>query len=394
MLAHMIGVAAMMRKSILSVVEAMLSLAKGQLLARIHKPKAQHLYVGRIAIATAILTASMMAEASAQSANRDARIDFQRRRSDILTTPSTILGATGTVASKRAQAIQMLAPAADEPEKPAPEFSFNVIAPFFFNSNANGAPQGQSESSGEGDPELKLTWGRQLKSAPIALSAILDTDMDRYTHFSDADGDKAYAALKSSFTDGSDDQDFIPFISYSATLTFKPTYQHLNATTHDINIGFDKTSNFDGNWNQQPSGSDTSAGTAWSVGLTSKLQRRETDGGASSTALYLQPSLSHTWSKHWNTTVEVDVVARGFDRSKDFSRRDLTINPFLDIQFIFPASWFGNEETDGGDGQKQSVFGTPKLDFLVSYLRVFSNKEDARIEVWSVGPILSTSWKF
>src|SRR5262249_36807147 len=75
------------------------------------------------------------------------------------------------------------APGLEQPAR-TPQFTFNVLAPALFNSNAQFLRSGGSETL-EGTPLVRLGWSSQLFDLPIRISTAASAETER---FADAPG--------------------------------------------------------------------------------------------------------------------------------------------------------------------------------------------------------------
>lgn len=324
----------------------------------------------------------MSVTANAQRANLDNRSDIQRSRIDsILGPPSQPSMDSQLIRTKRA-----LAAEEGQPATPAPAFTFSILAPLLFNSNAL-ATQSNPTAAPEGNPELQLGWKHELNGMPIRLSALIDVNADRYANVAGADQDVTYAILKAKYFNAADDQAYEPFFEYSPSLTFDPTFAGHAVIQNDFSIGVDKAFNFAGHFSRLAAGPETSAAAVLSFGFTTKVQRRLQHSEGNSYALYLIPSISYVFSEQWNMSFEIDTIRRRYDSADGFSRRDWLISPVLTVEFQPPEQWFGG-------AARQAAIGNPVIDFQLSFSQVSSNKSGASYNQWVAGPLLNTSWRF
>jgi hypothetical protein len=168
-----------------------------------------------------------------------------------------------------------------------------------------------------------LSWAAPLFDLPVRLSANVAVESDRFIESGGADLDKIGGSLRLQYVDPNNDQAFSPYVAYAPRFDFLPTFSEEVETRQDVNLGFNKRFNFDGNLQSAPFASNTAASTVWSFGLTVFGQRRFREPAPSSSALFFVPSVSYVISEHWNASLAVEVIGRWFDSNDaGFSRRD------------------------------------------------------------------------
>jgi hypothetical protein len=263
---------------------------------------------------------------------------------------------------------------------PAPhQFNFRVNVPSYYNSNAEIVHSGGAAVL-EGDPEVELGWARGLTAAPLKFSVTLRSDTDRYANAPQADQDEASLSLKASYYDANDDQAWAPFFSYRNVTTFDATFSSWTVTRNDVAVGFDKLFNFDGDFHLLPATARSRVAAVWSLGLSSFAQRRQRTPGADSTALFVVPSATYVLSKDWTISLSASTRERWFDPMTSpatmTSRRDFNVEPILTVAYDpqFP--------------------GAPQIALQASFERCSSNLPTRSWNQWTVGPVLTTNWRF
>jgi len=327
--------------------------------------------------ATAILSIlslpSTRAAQSATSDAQDARIDA------ILATPGQPTSAPQTNLIATAPGLEQQAPSS--------QLRFNLLVPFGYNSNAEeiragGTPTSQLGSAGN------LSWAVPLFELPVRLTANVAIESERFTESSDSDVDKIGGSIRLQYVDQKNDQAFSPYIAYAPRFDFIPTFSSSIATRQDVNFGFNKRYNLDGNFQSVPLGGNTSASTVWSFGLTVVAQRRLRDPGPSSSALFIIPSISYVISDQWNASFAIEMIDRRFDSNGvGFFRRDTEVQPIVTLEYVIPSALFGTPET-------ARTFGRPALDFQTSYVRNWSNLPLRDYSQWTASIVLKTGWRF
>ena len=180
-----------------------------------------------------------------------------------------------------------------------------------------------------------------------------------------------------------DDQGFSPFFSYVPRMDFEPTFGENFATRQDLNLGLDKTFNFDGAFNRVPASADSSSDTVWSFGYSITAQRRIRDVTPQSNALIFAPSASWVISPEWNASLSMALTRRWFNGAS----RDFTVDPIGVLEYIIPANWVG-----GSRGA--AILGNPSVDFLVFHERNWSTESSFEYGQWLAGVVLKAGWRF
>jgi hypothetical protein len=287
-----------------------------------------------------------------------------------------------------------------EGESSSDDFTFTVLGPVVFNSNADSS-YGTGTSAAELTPEARLGWSKQV-ARYVKFSALADVNSDRYPSYSSANGDASFAKLRAQYSSGGDDQELSPYIEYSPKISFEPTFSKKQSSSQDLSIGFDKTYNFlrgfapiDG-----PPRPDSSLATVWSVGFTGTVSRRFAGGAPDSWIGTASPSLSWNATQgsdpkgaQWNLSLEVDVSHKIFDATANAKERDTTIGPVLTVEFLPPLHWFEGEIENDRD-KRRTHLGRPRIDFQLSFVDFSSNTPQSAFHQWTLGPTIKASWDF
>jgi hypothetical protein len=259
------------------------------------------------------------------------------------------------------------------------EFNFRVNVPLSYNSNAEEVPSG-GPAALEADPEIELGWTRSLTSLPLKITARLRADTDRYVSLPKAGEDEASWSVKASYYDADNDQAWAPFVSYKGSAIFDPTFSPWTETRNDLALGFDKFFNFDADFNLLPPSQRSRTVAVWSFGVSSFVQRRLRTPGPDSTALYLVPSATYVPGEGWIVSLFVNTRERWFDNVKSptttTSRRDFEMEPVLTIAY------------------DPKLPGAPQIALQASFERRSSNLPDKSWNQWTVGPVLTATWRF
>jgi hypothetical protein len=329
-----------------------------------------------IAAAAAISLMSLPSPLAAQSADsdaQDARIDA------ILAAPS--------LATPSPQSNLIATAPGLEQQAPSAQFSFNFLAPFAYNSNAEQIKIGGTPTL-ELSPVGNLSWATPLFDLPVRLSANVVVENDRFIKSNGADLDKAGGSVRLQYVDSNNDQAFSPYFAYAPRFDFIPTFADEVATRQDVNLGVNKRFNLDGNFQGIPFASNTAAASVWSFGLTIFGQRRFRDPTPSSLALFIIPSVSYVISEQWNASLAVEILGRWFDADNvGFSRRDWEAQPIATLEYAIPTAVFGAPET-------ADLFGRPALDVQTSFVKNWSNLPVRNYSQWTASAVIKTGWRF
>jgi hypothetical protein len=186
------------------------------------------------------------------------------------------------------------APGAEQAAR-IPQFTLNVLAPAFYNSNAQLLNSGGSQAL-EGSPVVRLGWASQLFDTPIRISGAASLETERFTNAAGAAIDYIRTSARAQYINPENDQDFSPFFSHVPRLDFDPTVANNFATRQDLNLGVARVFNFDDDFNRVPASSDSSASTLWSFGFNAGAQQRFRNPAPQSYALFFAPSAAYVIS--------------------------------------------------------------------------------------------------
>ena len=323
----------------------------------------------------AALLAAPPSPAFAQSAQDDAQ---DARTDAILATPN--LATPGPLTNLYATAPGL------EQQAPSPQWRFNFLFPFAYNSNAEEV-RGGSQAL-ELSPLGNLSWAAPLGGLPLRLTLNANVNSDRYPQVPDADLDKIGGSARLQYVDPDNDQAFSPYFAFAPRWDFAPTFSDQLSERQDFNLGFNQRFNFDGGFQRLALSGDTSASTVLSLGLTMFVQRRFREPSTSSSALFIIPSASYVISEQWNASFAVEVLGRAFDpNSAQYSQRAWQAQPIATLEYVIPTSFFGGPEI-------ARFLGRPALDFQTSYVRNWSNLPSASYAQWTASAVIKTGWRF
>lgn len=346
---------------------------------------------------------------AAQASNLETIRDSQRALMD-----AAVGTDRGSVVSQAAYVDQVAFTFTQENKPATPEaaeaaasllkYSVGILGAGDFNSNA-GAASAHGIQSVEGDPQLRLGLSKLLSSPAqqwaLQLSGLLLAGSDRFVRLPAGDMDSATADVRVQAVDKRDDQAFSPFVDYSSSLGFTPTFMAHDGTSHDLTFGFDKAFNYESDRTEVDHQPDTSRDTSWSIGITSTVTRRFNEASSSVLLLTAQPSLTYNSydsqtgigaNAQWNVSLAFDVSRKLHDQSADFAQKDWVIDPILTTVFTPPWKWFSSDPASDVELASYKAWGMPKIVLQAAYLRVFSNLAGARFHQLTVGPTIKLSW--
>jgi hypothetical protein len=269
-------------------------------------------------------------------------------------------------------------------------FTFNILAPISYNSNALLPPSGvpTDQNSAEFSPVVGLSWATPVLDLPLRFTANVRAEVDRFTQVPSADFDKVALSGRLQYVDPVNDQAYSPYIAYAARFGYTPFYQSWLQTRQDLNVGVNKTFNYDANFRRVAISGNTLAETTWSFGVTTFFQRRFTNPAPSSWALFIVPSATYIISEQWNLSLGVEFMRRAFDSHQGgFAEEDWLLQPIATLEFVLPSAWFGSD-------RNAALFGRPALDFQMAYERNWSNVPTFDFSAWHVGVALKMGWRF
>jgi hypothetical protein len=268
-------------------------------------------------------------------------------------------------------------------------FTFNVLAPISYNSNADLTPSGGAagQNSAEFSPIVGLSWTTPVFDLPLRFTANARAEVDRFTQVPSADFDKVALSGRLQYVDPNNDQAYSPYFVYAPRFDFDPFFRERFETRQDLNLGVNKTFNFDANFKRVPFSANTLDETVWSFGMTVFGQRRFRDPQPSSWAFFVIPSMTYVISESWNVSLGIEVMRRWFDPYQGLNEAEWFIEPIATLEFVLPDSWFGSV-------RKAALFGRPAIDLQMAYEQNWSNIPAFSYSAWHVGAALKLGWRF
>jgi hypothetical protein len=269
------------------------------------------------------------------------------------------------------------------------QFTVNVLAPIFFNSNGDLAPAGgpAGTNSAEFSPIAGVSWSTPVFDLPLRFTANARAEVDRFTQVPAANFDKVALSGRLQYIDPTNDQSFSPYFAYAPRFDFDPFFKERFATRQDLNLGVNKTFNFDRSFGRVAFAPNTLADTVWSLGVTTFAQRRFRDPEPSSWAFYLIPSVTYVINEQWNVSLGAEFMFRTFDPYLGFTENEWFLEPIATLEFVLPSSWFGSD-------RNATLFGRPAIDLQMAYEQNWSNIAAFTYGAMHVGAALKLGWRF
>jgi hypothetical protein len=269
-------------------------------------------------------------------------------------------------------------------------FTFNVLAPISYTSNALAGPSGvpTDQNSAVFTPVVGLSWTTPVFDLPFRFTANARAEVDRFTQVPSADFDKITLSGRLQYVDPANDQAYSPYVAYAPRWSYTPFYRDWLQTRQDLSVGVNKTFNFDANFRRVAFAANTLAETTWSFGMTALIQRRFSDPVPSSWAFFVIPSATYVISDQWNLSLGLEFMRRAFDaHPAGFAEEDWLLQPIATLEFVFPSAWFGSD-------RNATLIGRPAIDFQMAYERNWSNVPTFDFSAWHVGAALKMGWRF
>jgi hypothetical protein len=269
-------------------------------------------------------------------------------------------------------------------------FTFNILAPIAYTSNALSGPSGvpTDQNSAVFRPAAGVSWATPVLDLPFRFTANVRAEVDRFTQVPSADFDKVAVSGRLQYVDAADDQAYSPYITYAPRWSYTPFYQGWLQTRQDLSVGLNKTFNYDANFRRVAFAANTLAETTWSFGVTAFIQRRFSNPEPGSWAFFVLPSATYVITDQWNLSLGLDFMRRGFDSVRGGpAEEDLLLQPILTLEYVLPSAWFGSDRA-------ATLLGRPALDFQAAYERNWSNVPAFDFSAWHVGAALKLGWRF
>jgi hypothetical protein len=267
------------------------------------------------------------------------------------------------------------------------QWRLNLVATGGYNSNGDELATGGTATT-QFSPVGYLSWATPLGSLPLRLAVSGFAEGDRYVRISDSNRDRAGLISRLQYVNANNDQALSPYIAYAPRWTFLPAFSELLEGRQDLNIGFNKTFNFDSRLRRVPFSGDSSAATTLSFGLTVFGQRRWREPAVSSDAFVVVPSITYEVSQNWSVSVATEFLGRWYEKQgSESSWREFDVLPIGTLEYAIPSSLLGGERI-------ASLLGQPTLDLQASYLRELSDASNASYQQWNALVGVKSGWSF
>jgi hypothetical protein len=274
-------------------------------------------------------------------------------------------------------------------ETPKPQWSLKFTGPFHY-IDKNSATKGES-SGWEGVPDVKGGFSQPVADLPVVFSATADASSDRFSMISGTANptDSASGVFRLDFARAdADPQVLTPYVYYSPQWAYSPFFATSTAFTQDMSVGFNKLWDFATDFGKPETGEGKGG---WELGLLMAFQHRFIYGMPDSNAMQVAPSIKFLAPAGALDGMAVGATVNLSGRWYDPTAKGLVENDW-NVQPVLTVAWAFLKRPLGKDGQKK--FGSPELDFQVSYASQSSNVAAAVFQKLSVGPTISFGWKF
>lgn len=284
---------------------------------------------------------------------------------------------TANLAPRRSAEAEKISKGKDnENEK---DFTATLILPALYASSAvNGNLDSTVESKGDwhATPEVALKWSRQYDFAK--LSSEIGANIDRYRRTSDANGDAIFLNAKAELGNGKSNY-FVPYVRYSDTLLFIPSFKQLDISLHDLAIGFSSgIGSRNGKALPYADAGDPGDGSAnLDVRVGTRLSSYSDYQYRFVTA---RLELVAYLTDQWRLELTPKFNARWYSDYYGEKRNDY--RPGIDVGLVWTPDWL------------QTIVKRSQIGFGFNFYRNYSNIADKTYSLWEAGPTLELKAKF
>nr|WP_294556955.1 hypothetical protein [uncultured Rhodopila sp.] len=276
------------------------------------------------------------------------------------------------------------APGAEQRATPTP-FTFNIVAPLQYNSNATTANQNGQEAL-EANPDVRLSYATQLFDSNFRFTGQLRYDGE---YFGPPVGNRNVDFLRLNarvqYVNPNNDQDYSPYFAFAPRWSYEPFLSENIANRQDLNVGVQKRFNFDSSFARVPEAARTGSATTWSFGANVFFQQRFNSPLPNSQALIGVLSASYSISDSWSASLASDFTRRWFDEVRGVTRQGFVVEPILTVEYKLPAELFGGNA---------AAFGNPALDFQASGEQEYSNITRREFSAFYIGAAIKFGYRF
>jgi hypothetical protein len=313
------------------------------------------------------------------------------------------------------------------PTDGTPQFGFNILAPFNWDSNANSLPSGGT-SALQFSPDLRFGFTDHFAGlGGVKLSGVTDIVINRYSNNAGTDNLPASYSFEIQHVSGKNDQEIQPFLAFSSQTAYNSDFSADAGTLRKIYGGFDKVWNF-GYFIGAETPNNVAADNVpmrrvpqdqttrnrfitLQAGLSAQVGRSFATSSPDSTYLKVTPSLgfnsnngynSDGYGAHWSlslganiTRVWKDSAAAAAGALQPAAERDWSVSPLLTVLFSPPVRWFRTANPDPAQMERNaSHIGNPTIALQIAYSRFSSSIAGKSYDAWALGPSVGASWKF
>jgi hypothetical protein len=307
--------------------------------------------------------------------------------------------------------------AAGPPPEGKPQFAFNILAPFSWDSNANSLPSGGT-SALQFSPDLRLGFTDHFAGlGGVKISGVTDLVINRYSNSAGTDASPASYSFEIQHVSGKNDQEYQPFLAFSSQTAYNSDFSTDTGTVRKLYGGFDKVWNFGyfepgEGMKKVPKQATNNHFITLQAGLSAQVGRSFATSSPDSTYLKVTPSFgynsnnghdSNGYAAHWSLSLGAniahawkDAAAAAAGAPQPAAERDWTVSPLLTVLFSPPVRWFrwDASQPDSQQARNAEHLGNPTITLQIAYSRFSSNVTGKSYDAWAIGPSLGASWKF
>jgi len=262
---------------------------------------------------------------------------------------------------------------------PAKDFTARLTIPLLFTttavSNITGTTVGNT-----GDwhtlPEATLSWSHVYDTRKLSAEASLGTD--RYKEFTDVNSDFASFSASAAFGEHSG-AILKPYVRYTGTFLYLPTFRSLETQFHDLAAGFTAGIGF-----RNGLGLDYDrSGDPGDLSIKLDVRGGKRFSDISDYELrfaYGRAVFAYTLSKEWRLEGVPKFNARWYDNYFGLKRTDY--RPGADLSAIWTPEWL------------KRLGRYSELSLNMNIARNYSNVPEAAYRLWEAGPTLELRYKF
>jgi hypothetical protein len=298
-----------------------------------------------------------------------------------------------------------------------PQFSFNILLPVNWDSNANTLPSGGA-SAFQFSPDLHLGATDHFAGlGGVAISGAADLIFNRYSNSAGTDASPVSFSFEIQHVSGQNSQEFQPFIAFSSATAYNADFSTDAGTVRKLYGGFDKLWDW-GYWERgkglERDPHDQSISNRFvspQVGFSAQVGRSFATSSSDGTYLKVLPSVGYNFNNgsesdgyaaHWSVSLGANITRVWNDTGlaaagvpHPAAERDWAVSPLLTLVYSPPTRWFrwaSNEPAQ--QARNASRIGSPTITMQIAYSRFSSNVPGKSYDAWAIGPSLGASWKF